>query len=96
MQAHVDVHNLAMHVPQGRLHLHVLPIYGAVCQCRAPDPTGRSADDIERTFRGDRDREEREAAQAHEGREDSDARRRIGERGWTRQIQARIISTNGN
>ena len=31
-------------VPQGRSRLRVMPMSGAVCQQRAPDPTGQEAE----------------------------------------------------
>ena len=44
MQAHVDVQDRAMRVPQGRSRLRVMPMSGAVCQRRTPDPTGQDAE----------------------------------------------------
>ena len=73
MRDHVDVQDRAMRVMQGRSHLHVLSMYGEVCQRRAPDLTVGAADDTGRTHRGDRDRETKEAARAHGGREEPDA-----------------------
>ena len=42
--AHVNVKNRAMQVPQGRSHLHVVLMSGAVYQRSTPDPTGRYAE----------------------------------------------------
>ena len=41
MQAHVNVHDRAMQVPQGRSRLHVIPLSEAVCQQSALDLKGR-------------------------------------------------------
>ena len=73
MQDHV------MRFSQGRSCLRVLPMSGAVCQCCAPDPRVRAADNAGRKHRGDGVGETKEAAQACEGREDLDACKESGE-----------------
>ena len=44
MQTHVDVQDHTMRVPQGRSRLRIMPVSGVVCQPRAPDLTGRDAE----------------------------------------------------
>ena len=68
MRAHIDVQDRAMQVPQCQPHLHVLPMYGAVCQRHARDPTRQATGDAGNTHRGAGDRKGKEASQAHKGR----------------------------
>ena len=44
MRAHVDMQDCVVLVPQVRSCLRFMSMYGAVCQQRTPDPTGRDAD----------------------------------------------------
>ena len=80
MRTQFYVQDRAMQVPQGRLHLRVLTISGAVHQRRTQDPTGQTSDNSVRAHRGGGYRETKEAARAHEGREYPDACRRRGKR----------------
>ena len=85
MRAHVDVQDRVMQVSQGCLCLHVLTMSGVVCQICAADPIGWAAEKSGRKHRGDKDREPKEAARSHEGREDPDVCIGRGERerkGW--------------
>ena len=96
MRAHVNVRDHAMKMPQRRSHLRVLPMSGAVCQRRAPDPTGQAADNAGKIHRGDGDMERKEAARAHEGGEDLGARRRRGERERNGPRPIHSPSSNGD
>ena len=53
MQAHINVQDRVMRVPQGHLRLRDLLMSGALCQRRTPDPTGRSEDNAVRKHRRD-------------------------------------------
>ena len=55
LRAHVDVQDRAMQVLQGRSRLRVMPVSGAVCQPRAPDSTGRNAEQGVNGGKGDRE-----------------------------------------
>ena len=68
MQAHVDMQYRSMLVPQGRLRFRILPMSGEVCQHRAQELTGQSAEIGGRNHRGDGDEEAKEAVRAREGR----------------------------
>ena len=57
MQAHIDVQDITVLVPQDRSRLCAMSMYGAVFQRRAPDPTGQEADYGGSNHRGDGDGE---------------------------------------
>ena len=76
IRAHFIVQDREMRVPQGRLHLRVMLMYGAVYQQHTPEPTGRVANDASYTQRGYRDREGKGAARSYQGGKDMDARGR--------------------
>ena len=65
MRANVNVQDRVMRVPQGCSRLRDMPVSGAVCQPRAPDSSGRVAD--QEIHRGKRDGEAQEAAEGNEG-----------------------------
>ena len=83
MRAHVHVQYRAMQLPQGRSRLRVMPMSGAVCQQRTPDPTGRDAEQGGK--KGDGDGDTQAAAGESEGgtanaTDAVDATEEIGER----------------
>ena len=58
MRANVDVQDRAMRVPQGCLRLRDMLVTGVVCQPRAPNSTGRDADQWVHGGKGDGEAQE--------------------------------------
>ena len=82
-----------MRLLSGRTHLRVLPVSGAVRQRWPPEPTGRAADDAERTRGSSRAAAGEEATRAGERSVREGASRGIGEGGSHNRARKRPGTT---
>ena len=80
MLANVNVLDCAMQIPKFRLHLHVMPMSGAVHQRRAPELTTQTSDKPGTTKGTEYDREGKRAARTSKGGKDTGSCRGVKER----------------